>query len=108
MGVADDEIVEDEGEGSVTDKADLIDDIRAVLEEHTDEGALDKEDEETEAGEDEDEEEDPVAKDLKTYNVAIFKSLPDEQDVYGIVAEPDTIDLQGDRLSKAEIRQSLP
>ena len=56
MGVADDEIVEDEGEGSVTDKADLIDDIRAVLEEHTDEGALDKEDEETEAGEDEDEE----------------------------------------------------
>ena len=32
----------------------------------------------------------------------------DEQIVYGVVAEPDTIDLQGDRLSKAEIRQSLP
>ena len=29
--------------------------------------------------------------------------IRDQQIVYGVVSEPDTIDLQGDRLSKAEI-----
>ena len=40
---------------SPTDKSDLIDDIRAVLEEHTVEGDLDKEDEVPGPGEDEEE-----------------------------------------------------
>ena len=117
IGVADDEIIEDESEGSVTDKADLIDDIRAVLEEHTDEGALDKEDEETEASEDDDEDlpflkEDDEEEDegavaekrcSKSIRVPIMVSKSDQQIVYGVVSEPDTIDLQGDRLSKEEI-----
>jgi rubrerythrin len=116
MGVADDDIIEDDDEGSGTDKADLIDDIRAVLEEHTDEGTLDKEDEETEDGEDEDEDlpflkEDEEEEDgdeaekrcSKSIRVPIMVSKSDQRIVYGVVSEPDTIDLQGDRLSKEEI-----
>ena len=35
-----------------------------------------------------------------------FKEQDDQQIVYGVVSEPDTIDLQGDRLSAEEIRKA--
>jgi DNA adenine methylase len=36
----------------------------------------------------------------------ITKEQDDQQIVYGVVSEPDTIDLQGDRLSAEEIRKA--
>lgn len=110
MGVADD-VIEDEGEGEGpgTNKADLIEDIRAVLEEHTAEGILDKEDD---TGEDDDlpfekeDEEEAEKRCSKSITVPIIKSKGDQQIVYGVVSEPDTIDLQGDRLSKEEIEKA--
>jgi hypothetical protein len=102
-----DDLDKDEA-GDEGDKRDLIDAIRAVLAEHDKE--LDKADEakpdegdgdSDEDGEDDKEEDGTVA---KSYQVPIIKG--DQQVVYGVVSEPDTIDLQGDRLSKAEIRKA--
>lgn len=142
----------DEGEGE-SDKADLIEDIRAILEEH-DEG-LDKglpempapatekpfgkeadddedEDEDEEEnlakigdvkagditiGKDDEEEEDEEDEELseiaekchaihKAFRVPIIKADRDQQIVYGVVSEPNTVDLQGDRLSESEIRKA--
>jgi hypothetical protein len=42
---------------------------------------------------------------MKSYRVPIIVSKSgDQQIVYGVVSEPGVIDLQGDRLSKSEIR----
>lgn len=109
----------DEEEDEDLDKedaaGDLIDDIREVLAEHEAEKAEgDPEDEEDEdedlpdflkEDDDEEEDEDEVSKVMKAYNVPIIVSkAADQQIVYGVVSEPNVIDLQGDRLSKSEIR----
>jgi len=109
-------------------KGELIDQIRAVLEAHEAEKAdedepgeedLDKEDsdgeEDTEKSDDEDEDDKPDflkedeedeedGKITKSFRVPIIKG--DRQIVYGVVSEPGTIDLQGDRLSESEIRKA--
>ena len=104
----DDEENLDKGDGG---KSDLIDQIRAVLEAHDDE--TEKADE-APAEEEEDlekdkppwleEEEEEDGKITKSFRVPFIKG--DQQIVYGVVSEPDTVDLQGDRLSKAEIRKA--
>lgn len=106
----DDIFSEEEEEISGDDASDLIDDIREVLAEHEAEKAGDDPDED-EDDEDlpdflksDEEEEDEVSKVMKSYRVPIIVSKGDQQIVYGVVSEPDTIDLQGDRLSKSEIR----
>lgn len=112
MGVADDNIIEDEDVSPGTDKADLIEDIRAVLEEHAGQESLDKEDENDDEDEDEDlpfekeDEEEAEKRCSKSITVPIIKSKGDQQIVYGVVSEPNTIDLQGDRLSKEEIEKA--
>jgi rubrerythrin len=109
MGVADDNIIEDGDVDAGTDKADLIEDIRAVLEEHAAQESLDKEDDKNHEDdlpfekEDDDEAEKRCSKSI---TVPIIKSKGDQQIVYGVVSEPDTIDLQGDRLSKEEIEKA--
>jgi len=111
------EIEEDDDDGG---KGELIDQIRAVLEEHetekeADPDEEDPEEEDTEKSDDgddddkpdflkEDDEEEEDGKITKFFQVPIIKG--DQQIVYGVVSEPDTIDLQGDRLSKAEIRKA--
>ncbi len=81
----------------------LADDIQEVIEEHVGEaekGESTESDSENEADEVDTEKcNDP----FKKY-VHIIKG--DQQIVYGVVSEPDTVDLQGDRLSKAEIRKA--
>ena len=96
--------------------SDLIDDIREVLAEHEAEKAEDEEPEEDEdededlpeflkEDDDEEEDEDEVSKVMKSYRVPIIVAKgSDQQIVYGVVSEPNVIDLQGDRLSKSEIR----
>ncbi len=96
--------------------SDLIDDIREVLAEHEAEKAEDEEPEEDDEDDedlpeflkeddDEEEDEDEVSKVMKSYRVPIIVSKSgDQQIVYGVVSEPGVIDLQGDRLSKSEIR----
>jgi len=114
-----DDIFSDEEEAiSGDDASDLIDDIREVLAEHEAEKAEDEgEDEDDEDDEDlpeflksdedeEDEEEDEVSKVMKAYKVPIIVSKGEQQIVYGVVSEPDTVDLQGDRLSESEIRKA--
>jgi len=111
-----DDIFSDEEEAiSGDDASDLIDDIREVLAEHEAEKAEDEgEDEDDEdlpeflkSDEDEeDEEEDEVSKVMKAYKVPIIVSKGEQQIVYGVVSEPDTVDLQGDRLSESEIRKA--
>jgi rubrerythrin len=106
--------VEEEDDGG---KGELIDQIRAVLEEHETEKADDEDEsdeEDTEKSDDEDEDDKPdflkeAGKDeeaekgcKKSFRVPIIKG--DQQICYGIVSEPDVVDLQGDRLSKSEIR----
>lgn len=82
-------------------KTDLIDDIKAVLAEH------EEEDDDLEKEDDEFLEEDETEKRCsKSITVPILKSKNDQQIVYGVVSEPDTIDLQGDRLSESEIRKA--
>jgi hypothetical protein len=112
----DDIFPEEEEETSGDDASDLIDDIREVLAEHEAEKAEDEEPEEDEDEEDEDlpeflksdeeeEDEDEVSKVMKSYRVPIIVAKgSDQQIVYGVVSEPNVIDLQGDRLSKSEIR----
>ncbi len=100
-------------------KGELIDQIRAILEAHDDEmekadEPCDEEDTEksNDADEDDkpdflkedDEEEEEDGKITKSFRVPIIKG--DRQIVYGVVSEPDTIDLQGDRISKSEIRRA--
>ena len=106
----DDDLDKEDAAGS------LIDDIRAVLAEHEaekaeDENEEDEDDEDlpeflkSEEDEEEDEDDDEVSKVMKAYKVPIIVSkAADQQIVYGIVSEPAVIDLQGDRLSKSEIR----
>jgi hypothetical protein len=95
--------------------SDLIDDIREVLAEHEAEKAEDEEPEEDDEDEDlpeflkeddeDEEDEDEVSKVMKSYRVPIIVAKgSDQQIVYGVVSEPNVIDLQGDRLSKSEIR----
>jgi len=112
MGVADDVIDdEDEDKAPSTDKADLIEDIRAVLEEHTAEGALGKEedkDEDEDLPFEKEDEEEAEKRCSKSITVPIIKSKGDQKIVYGVVSEPDTIDLQGDRLSREEIEKACP
>lgn len=98
------------------DASDLIDDIREVLAEHEAEKAEDEEPEEDDEDDedlpeflkeddDEEEDEDEVSKVMKSYRVPIIIAKgSDQQIVYGVVSEPGVIDLQGDRLSKSEIR----
>jgi len=116
----DDIFPDEEEEISGDDASDLIDDIREVLAEHEAEAepgeeSLDKEDDEEDEDEDlpeflkedddEEEDEDEVSKVMKSYRVPIIVSKSgDQQIVYGVVSEPGVIDLQGDRLSKSEIR----
>jgi rubrerythrin len=97
-------------------KGDLIDDIRSVLEAHeTEKGEDTGEDEEDEPDlekseglEEGDEEDDGLEKSVtrvaKSYRVPILKA--DKQIVWGVVSEPGSIDLQGDRLSESEIRKA--
>lgn len=108
-------------------KGELIDQIRAVLEAHDpemekadDEEGPEEDTEKSECSEDtekaDDEEEDKPdflkeddeepGKITKSFKIKIMKSDQEEQTVYGVVSEPDTIDLQGDRLSKSEIRKA--
>jgi len=93
---------DDEGEDNLGKgdggKGELINQIRAVLEAHDDE--TEKADEAP--AEEEEEEED--GKITKSFRVPIIKG--DQQIVYGVVSEPETVDLQGDRISKAEIRKA--
>jgi len=119
----DDIFPDEEEEISGDDASDLIDDIREVLAEHEaekaedEEESLDKEDDEEDEDEDlpeflkedddEEEDEDEVSKVMKSYRVPIIVSKSgDQQIVYGVVSEPGVIDLQGDRLSKSEIRKA--
>jgi hypothetical protein len=127
MGEIPEEDEEEEGLGKDEDsgKSDLIDDIREVLAEHDEEAEKGEEEgageEQVEAEkedenlpdflkeDDEDkEEEDDIAEKCndvrKAFRVPIIKA--DKQIVYGVVSEPDSIDLQGDRLSKSEIRKA--
>lgn len=90
----------------------LIDDIREVLVEHEggeEELDIGKEDEiETADDGDEEDEDDGLEKECgkihKAYRVPIIKA--DQRIVYGVVSEPGSIDLQGDRLSEPEIRRA--
>lgn len=108
------EIEEDEGDGG---KADLIDQIRAVLEAHDDEAEKACDEESTERADDGDKDEDDKpdflkgdgegeedGKITKSFRVPIIKG--DQQICYGIVSKPDVVDLQGDRLSETEIRKA--
>ena len=114
-GISEEDLFGDETEPEEEATSDLIDDIREVLAEHevgSEEEPLDKEDDEDEdlpeflKEDDEDEEdEDEVSKVMKSYRVPIIVAKgSDQQIVYGVVSEPNVIDLQGDRLSKSEIR----
>lgn len=119
----------DEGEELDKDedggKGELIDQIRAVLEAHETEkadedepeeedlGKENSDEEETEKSDDEDdkpdflkedEDEEEPGKITKSFRVPIMKG--DRQIVYGVVSEPNSIDLQGDRLSESEIRKA--
>jgi hypothetical protein len=108
MGAADD-VVEDEDVAPGTDKADLIEDIRAVLEEHAGQESPDKEDDKDDEDDlrfDKEDEEEAEKRCSKSITVPIIKSKGDQQIVYGVVSEPDTIDLQGDRLSREEIEKA--
>lgn len=115
-GISEEDLFGDETEPEEEATSDLIDDIREVLAEHEAEKADEEEPEEDEdededlpeflKEDDEDEEdEDEVSKVMKSYRVPIIVSKgSDQQIVYGVVSEPNVIDLQGDRLSKSEIR----
>jgi len=78
--------------------SELIDDIREVLEEHE----AEKQDE----GDQEDDLEKECGKIQKAYSVPIIVSKGDQMIVYGVVSEPEVVDLQGDRLSESEIRKA--
>lgn len=109
----------DEDDGG---KGELIDQIRAILEEHDpemekaddEEAPPDEEDTEKSDDGDEDDKPDFLKEDdgeegaekgcKKSFRVPIIKG--DQQIVYGVVSEPGTIDLQGDRLSEHEIRKA--
>ena len=112
---SDDEILEEnpaEDDIPSDDASDLIDDIREVLAEHEAEKADDTDEEKDDDEDlpeflkaDEEEDEDEVGQVMKSYRVPIIVAKgSDQQIVYGIVSEPNTIDLQGDRLSESEIR----
>ena len=115
-GISEEDLFGDETEPEEEATSDLIDDIREVLAEHevgSEEEPLDKGDDEDEDlpeflkedDEDEEDEEDEVSKVMKSYRVPIIVAKgSDQQIVYGVVSEPNVIDLQGDRLSKSEIR----
>lgn len=115
-GISDEDLFGDETEPEEEATSDLIDDIREVLAEHEAEKAEDEEPEEDEdededlpeflkEDDDEEEDEDEVSKVMKSYRVPIIVAKgSDQQIVYGVVSEPNVIDLQGDRLSKSEIR----
>lgn len=115
-GISEEDLFGDETEPEEEATSDLIDDIREVLAEHEAEKAEDEEPEEDEdededlpeflkEDDDEEEDEDEVSKVMKSYRVPIIVSKgSDQQIVYGVVSEPNVIDLQGDRLSKSEIR----
>lgn len=115
-GISEEDLFGDETEPEEEATSDLIDDIREVLAEHEAEKAEDEEPEEDEdededlpeflkEDDDEEEDEDEVSKVMKSYRVPIIVAKgSDQQIVYGVVSEPNVIDLQGDRLSKSEIR----
>ena len=115
-GISEEDLFGDETEPEEEATSDLIDDIREVLAEHEAEKAEDEEPDEDEdededlpeflkEDDDEEEDEDEVSKVMKSYRVPIIVAKgSDQQIVYGVVSEPNVIDLQGDRLSKSEIR----
>ena len=114
-GISEEDLFGDETEPEEEATSDLIDDIREVLAEHEAEKAEDEEPEEDDEDEDlpeflkeddeDEEDEDEVSKVMKSYRVPIIVAKgSDQQIVYGVVSEPNVIDLQGDRLSKSEIR----
>ena len=110
-GISEEDLFGDETEPEEEATSDLIDDIREVLAEHEAEKAEDEDEEDEDLpeflkeDEDEEEDEDEVSKVMKSYRVPIIVSKSgDQQIVYGVVSEPNVIDLQGDRLSKSEIR----
>ncbi len=87
----------------------LAGDIQEAIDEHTgsdDDEDVDEEDELDDDLKDEDMENDKACSKPVRKTFPIFKELGDQQIIYGVVSEPDTIDLQGDRLSKAEIRKA--
>ncbi len=117
-GISEEDLFGDETEPEEEATSDLIDDIREVLAEHEAEKAEDEEPEEDEdededlpeflkEDDDEEEDEDEVSKVMKSYRVPIIVAKgSDQQIVYGVVSEPNVIDLQGDRLSESEIRKA--
>jgi hypothetical protein len=88
----------------------LAEDIQEAIDEHTgsdDDEDVDEEDElDDDDLKDEDMEKDKACSKPVRKTFPIIKELGDQQIVYGVVSEPDTVDLQGDRLSKAEIRKA--
>jgi len=104
-------------EHSVEEDLDKEDEVLGPGEDEEEDLPFDKEDEEGEDKDDEDlpdflkedeseeEDEETEKRCNKSIRVPIIvsKRSADQQIVYGVVSEPDTIDLQGDRLSKAEI-----
>ncbi len=78
----------------------LAEDIHEAIEEHT---GSDKDDELDDDLKYKDLEKDKACSKPVRKVIPIIKGQGDQQIVYGVVSEPDTIDLQGDRLSKAEI-----
>ncbi len=99
-------------------KGELIDQIRAVLEEHETEKADEPDEEDTEKSDDgdeddkpdflkeDDEEEEEDGKSSVAKFMPIAKLDNEQHKAYCIVAEPDVFDLQGDRSSAAEIEKA--
>jgi hypothetical protein len=87
----------------------LAEDIQEAIEERTgsdDDEDVDEEDELDDDLKDEDMNKDKACSKPVRKTFPIIKELGDQQIVYGVVSEPDTVDLQGDRLSKTEIRKA--
>lgn len=101
---------EEETEKDLDPKGDLIDDIREILAQHETEKADEPEEEAGEEDKDEDLpdflKEDTEKRCHKSIQAAFVAKAADQQIVYGVVSEPNTIDLQGDRLSESEIRKA--
>lgn len=95
---------EDEEDLDKCKKSDDEDEEEVEKEDEDDEDLEKSEDEDDEDVEKEDDDdEDPDVE--KSWTVPLFKS-GDEQVVYGVVSEPNSIDLQGDILTESEIRKA--
>jgi hypothetical protein len=101
------EKADEEEDAEKSDDGDEDDDKPDFLKEDDPEKDKD-EDLEKEDDEGEDEEEDDLDKSCDKINkrIAFIAKAQDQQVVYGVVSEPGTVDLQGDRLSESEIRKA--